>query len=386
MSDPQSFDVTLFSDDTPALVPEVIPGANADYDTLVTARDFLEHHYVSKQQHLHTVYIGEIERKGVPLTRADGTPVVGLVVVTENKLPTAQLDRSEELPKAISLKDGTSIPIDVQVAPQPRDRRLYLDPQHYYAHTRTHRPYFEAFRAVNDWRKCHNVPLPGGVQIAPQRAGHVGTLSCALIFTDPETGREEIGAMTNYHVGVLSDRPGGGLGVAICQPDGRSGVVGVVQAIHPIQFSQQANNRVDACFLRTFAKGRPYPDKGVHTVRNEQFEIGKFSPKHVPLAEQKVGDLVVKSGRTTGLTPGRVVGIGASSYVDYGDEGVARFTDQIVLKNPSGGDMSAPGDSGSLILTRDGLRPYALLFAGGGGTTLANPIEFVLAAGKARFF
>jgi hypothetical protein len=53
---------------------------------------------------------------------------------------------------------------------------------------------------------------------------------------------------------------------------------------------------------------------------------------------------------------------------------------QIVI---GGGGFSSGGDSGSLIVVErggDALRPVALLFAGGGGVTIANPIGEVLSA------
>ena len=53
----------------------------------------------------------------------------------------------------------------------------------------------------------------------------------------------------------------------------------------------------------------------------------------------------------------------------------ARFVNQISVSNPS---FSAPGDSGSLIVTQGGNQPVALLFAGDGQLTIGNPIIPVL--------
>ncbi len=66
--------------------------------------------------------------------------------------------------------------------------------------------------------------------------------------------------------------------------------------------------------------------------------------------------------------------------VNYGAPGVAFFTGQIVI---GGGGFSAGGDSGSLIVVERGGdkgKAIGLLFAGGGGVTIANPIGEVLAA------
>jgi hypothetical protein len=90
-----------------------------------------------------------------------------------------------------------------------------------------------------------------------------------------------------------------------------------------------------------------------------------------------VGMRVMKHGRTTGFTKGRVQGVNASVNVGYSN-GVALFTGQIII---GGGGFSAGGDSGSLIVVEKGSnarKPVGLLFAGGGGITVANPIDDVL--------
>lgn len=84
---------------------------------------------------------------------------------------------------------------------------------------------------------------------------------------------------------------------------------------------------------------------------------------------------VVKYGRTTGQTSGKVWAINVTVNVGY-DNGVSTFTGQIAIR---GGGFSAGGDSGSLVVTKNGNNPVGLLFAGGGNTTFLNPIDVVLA-------
>jgi hypothetical protein len=87
---------------------------------------------------------------------------------------------------------------------------------------------------------------------------------------------------------------------------------------------------------------------------------------------------VQKSGRSTGVTRGRVTVIGTTVNVGAGSGRVIRLTDQIVTTN-----MSESGDSGSLLL--DGAnRAVGLLFAGSSSVTLYNPIGEVLAALQVR--
>jgi hypothetical protein len=84
-----------------------------------------------------------------------------------------------------------------------------------------------------------------------------------------------------------------------------------------------------------------------------------------------VGMLVKKTGRTTHFTTGRITAINATIDVGYGGGRVARFKDQIVTTN-----MSAGGDSGSLVLTLDNIA-VGLLFAGSTTAMIANQIENV---------
>ena len=64
-------------------------------------------------------------------------------------------------------------------------------------------------------------------------------------------------------------------------------------------------------------------------------------------------------------------------YIAFGDFCLqqARFAGQFSI---SPGPFSAPGDSGSLIVSQSGNQPVGLLFAGGDGLTIATPIDVVL--------
>ena len=90
---------------------------------------------------------------------------------------------------------------------------------------------------------------------------------------------------------------------------------------------------------------------------------------------------VKKYGRTTRQTKGTVIAINAIVNVGY-SSGVACFRGQIITTK-----MSAGGDSGSLIVVdatkgrgkRENRKPVGLLYAGSSTTTVANPIDAVLA-------
>ena len=94
-----------------------------------------------------------------------------------------------------------------------------------------------------------------------------------------------------------------------------------------------------------------------------------------------VGLPVKKSGRTTGLTRGTVSGINATVNVSYSTEcGGTTFTKTFTGQVLVSGRFIKAGDSGSLMVEDVLVNPRAvgLLFAGGGATAVANPINDVL--------
>lgn len=224
--------------------------------------------------------------------------------------------------------------------------------------------------------RARHRPAPGGVSV-----GHVavtaGTLgSRAIGLTAPWTNRHLI--LSNNH--VLANSNAARVNDSIIQPGAADGgrhpadQIAVLARWVPIAFGG-APNVVDAAF------GWAWHDR----IRGEQYYLSGGAPRYyrtgtVPLPAT-LGMLVGKSGRTTGLTQGRVTQIGVSVNVNYGGGRVALFRNQIAIRSVNNNPFSAGGDSGSLVWQWGaGLRPVGLLFAGGGGTTFVNPIASVLSA------
>lgn len=76
--------------------------------------------------------------------------------------------------------------------------------------------------------------------------------------------------------------------------------------------------------------------------------------------EPSVGERVVKSGRSTGITIGKVTGLAASAEIDGYPQGSLIFEDLIIVE---GNKIVSGGDSGSVCLTESG-KLIGLLFAG----------------------
>ena len=145
-------------------------------------------------------------------------------------------------------------------------------------------------------------------------------------------------------------------GTPIIQPGsgdgGRLGDrVGELEDYIPIDFDPDAENYADAAIGSI--------DVGVEASPGEQFsEEGNYWIEG--WTEVSIGDIVRKSGRTTGVTTGEVIYTNASVLVEY-DGHSAHFVDQIVVEQENW-SFAKPGDSGSAV-DKDG-EFVGLLFAG----------------------
>lgn len=210
-------------------------------------------------------------------------------------------------------------------------------------------------------------PLEPGAQVAMADRNFVGTLGC---FVRDAAG--VLYALSNSH--VLADEGRAAVGHRIGQPFPQS-PIGTLARWVP--FSTVSPNLVDAAIMRLnattallgFTNAIPGPIVGTRDVGPEM-----------------LGVEVRKAGRTTGARVGKITSVEIDGLpVAYGDPlGVVRFNDQVEVSGGPATDFSAPGDSGSLIVTSDGYA-VALLFAGGKDElgedrTYANPILAALSA------
>lgn len=186
--------------------------------------------------------------------------------------------------------------------------------------------------------------------------------------------------LSNYHVFEADIVKGGNLRVAAdgdpiiqpglidvnCKATGAQ-AVGSLKTIHSLPGSN-----VDCSVAETSSI----------MVSSSILEIGPISSQTVAAA---IGQLVKKSGRTTGLTRSSVAALNATISVAYDNEcagGIAftkTFFGQIVVSN-RGSRFLAGGDSGSLMVEDVASSPHAvgLLYAGSSSTAIANPIDEVL--------
>ena len=188
--------------------------------------------------------------------------------------------------------------------------------------------------------------------------------------------------LSNYHVLEADIVPGGNnlvaaTGHSIVQPgliDVQCDASQAADIGALVKISALPNSNVDAAVAQV-AAGMVRSDGAI-------LEIGPLSSQIVAAF---LNQPVKKSGRTTGLTRSKVIGINATIRVTYDNEcagGTAftkTYTGQIVLGN-NGSKFLNSGDSGSLLVEDTSVHPRAagLLYAGSSTTAIANPIAEVL--------
>lgn len=128
----------------------------------------------------------------------------------------------------------------------------------------------------------------------------------------------------------------------------------------------QEYNLIDAAVARPDAQ---------NIINEEILEIGYVQG----VAEVKPGEIIQKSGRTSGMSEGKVQAIGITIKVEISENESGWFSEQVMSSA-----LSRPGDSGSLILNQK-KQAVGLLFAGSDKYTMFNRINNVMEKLKIKF-
>jgi hypothetical protein len=223
-------------------------------------------------------------------------------------------------------------------------------------------------------------PVVGGFSIGHKdiTAGTLATAAYDILpggsANPPSSGIGEPSqfyVLSNNH--VLANGNDGRIGDAILQPGAFDGGIdpddriGTLSRFIPLDFApdvplEQHNNIVDAAVAVV----------NCSDVDRQLFWIGRLRGWRRK-ANVNVGTVVQKVGRSSGFTLGRITAVRVTIDVGYGGGRAARLRDQIIATA-----MSIPGDSGSLIVTLDGVA-VGLLCAGSPTATVINQIENVRA-------
>lgn len=293
---------------------------------------------------------------GHKVVRGRETDVPCVVVYVERKLPESALREGDVVPKEI---DG----VRTDVVETGRFRALLL----------LQRPPVSRTGRVR--------PAPGGVSV-----GHVRVSAGTLGVLARRVGGGAV-ILSNNHILANSNeaRPGD----PILQPAVADGgtpqdAIARLADVVPLAFAEESSSRLGRVVERALKPLLVHLGLGITrmpTGRANLVDAAIAEPLAPELVEDgileigrvggtvdaEIGMAVRKSGRTSGVTSGRVTAVDGVVQVDYNGR-VALFRRQIVSDLVSKG-----GDSGSLVV--DGAnRAVGLLFAGSALATLVNPI------------
>lgn len=299
----------------------------------------------------------------------DGKKVVGgtitdkeaKVIFVKEKLPEAQLKPEEVIPKemngkptdVIEIGEVEALDIDRTERMRPCEAGMSIGHKDITAGT------FGGVVRKKVMRydtKCKKVEAPNWLRWL------VDKMTGGKILTTEDIGVEEERRLiiSNNHVLAATQLVGdpSRVGDEILQPgpiDGGKLDTDVIATLYEVIPLDEFENTMDV------ALALPIHDQD---IKEGIVEIG------VPQGVNdniKYGQMVQKSGRTTGRKSAKVITTGTTIYVNFGEKRL-QFNNQIVSEC-----ISAGGDSGSLVLD-DKKNVVGLLFAGSDKATIINPI------------
>lgn len=280
---------------------------------------------------------------GVGLKNGTG-PISLQFTVGEKGSSALEALETVEIPTSITLADGTIVPTDVI--------------------ERNYRPGFELVEPETlDARRVRRDPVQPGISVS-HPAGTAGTIG--LIVFDRATGAPCM--LSNWH--VLHGNKGA-IGDGIVQPG-------------PFDDNNVAGNAAGK-LLRSHLGNAG--DCALARIEQRGIErtILELAVTPARMAQVSLGDKLIKSGRTTGVTYGVVRRTDVIAKIDYrgttGEQSIGGFEIGVdSAHQPSDGEISAGGDSGCLWLIANGDKATDI-FAGlhFAGETGASTDEHALA-------
>lgn len=279
-----------------------------------------------RQKALPYLRLLNVTSVGVGYKVKDGqeTNILAIQFTVARKLTPSALEAEKlpALPRSITADDGTEVPVDVvQRSFRPGYRILEPPPIAHNVSTST----------THQTRRSKCDPLRPGISI-----GHLdvtaGTLG--MIVYDAQTGTPYL--LSNWHV---LQGPTGAVGDQIVQP-GRHDNGNIFSNTMGYLVRGHLGLAGDCAIASIVGRG----------VDPQVFERGVV-PRRI--GQANIGDTVVKSGRTTGVTYGEVRRVGVVVKMDYGPGFMAQeiggFEIRPHPKKPApNGEISLGGDSGSV--------------------------------------
>ncbi len=206
-------------------------------------------------------------------------------------------------------------------------------------------------------------PVHGGLSAIWQK-GTACTLG-AIVYKG-----DKVYALQNTHC-ANPHWKGAKLGDKVIQPSGSDGgskrgkkdVIGVSAEYLELRLDNKTMNPFDSALVDLEVEATPLYQEKIGTIKAE-------------IKDAKVGDVVWKSGRTTGVQQSKVIATNVTVGVNYGKGLVGRFNNQILAENKDG-YFTSGGDSSSLVVNSD-RHPVGQIFAGSTRVAIFSPIRPIM--------
>ena len=291
---------------------------------------------------------GNISSVGIGYKNKDGKPTkeIAIQFTVESKASPEALAAlgTEAIPESIVV-NGVEVPTDIVQRNFEPDMKIVTE-------------------TAPNKRKSHVDPIMPGISVA-HKGVSAGTIG-GIVF-DRQNGTPYI--LSNWHV---LNGPNGQIGDEVVQPG-------------PFDDNRVDLNRVGKLIRSHLGAAG---DCAVASIEDRKFaeDILELGVKAEQLGEPQLGDKVIKSGRTTGVTHGIVTRIHTMVKLDYGlptgEQTVGGFEIGPDPKSlPSNGEISMGGDSGSYWLFKASNGKPSKILAGlhfaGEGTS--DPNEHAIA-------
>jgi endonuclease G len=251
---------------------------------------------------------------------------------------------STPIPKTIEI-DGVEVPTDVIQRKFKAEFKLIQE-------------------IVSNNRKTRQDPMMPGISVSNVK-GTAGTIGC-LVY-DKTSGVPYI--LSNWHVFHGAN---GFVGDDIVQPG-------------PYDDNRSHLNKIGKLVRSHLGQAG---DCAISSIENREFDnkIMELGVSVEEIGEAELGDKVIKSGRTTGITHGEVTRIHTIAKIDYGgsvgEKEIGGFEIGIDPANPpENGEISMGGDSGSVWIFKSNNGKPTDVMAGlhFAGEASGNPTEYAIA-------
>ena len=276
-----------------------------------------------KQPNISSVGVGFKEEKGLVTNKLSVQFTVNRKFLPDN----LEAEGLTSLPTEFETENGIKVPVDVVERSYKTNYEIVSDPEQELLS--------EDLTTHQKYRARHDPVFPGiSVSNVKGTAGTIG----AIVY-DNSTGQPYI--LSNWHVLHGLD---GVIGDSVVQPG-------------PYDDGSTSNNIVGKLISSHLGLAG---DCAISSIESRSFSEEIFGLNIAPKRTAKVnlGDKVVKSGRTTGVTYGIVKRVNVIVEINYGGDvgtqDIGGFEIGVnTEKPPMNGEVSMGGDSGSLWLIDD---------------------------------